>query len=182
MLVLGRLFSVASLTITIAGKILFSSSSFIRKLTSLLTVAASVTNVIPPASKGTWNHPAGSVVASHDALTDAATIANTIVLINQKTGATGIPNHPVSQTAVTAIDGRVLAKSASPSALTRSPDVLTRSVGEYELVFSGTGVGPEARDAAIEGTAYLTFTLIPNSTYNVAACLNFCSSIKGCGT
>jgi hypothetical protein len=146
-----------------------------------LIVATSVTNVIPPASKGTWIHPPGSVVF-HDALTDAETIVNTVVLINQKTGATGTPNHPVSQTAVTAIDGQVLAKSSSPSVLTHSPDVLTRSIGEYELVFRGTGVGPEARDAAIEGTAYLTFTLIPNSTYNVAACLNFCSSIKGCGT
>lgn len=142
-----------------------------------------MTKVIPPASKGTWEHPSGSIV--YDTLTDAETISNTIVLINQKTGATGTPNHPVSKTSITAIDGRVLTKpiSLSPSAISkRSHYDFTRSVGDYELVFGGTGLGSDARDAAIEGTAYLTFTLVPNSTYNVAACLEFCSTIKGCGT
>jgi hypothetical protein len=36
-----------------------------------------------------------------------------------------------------------------------------------------------SRDAAIQGTAYLTFTLLPNSTYNIEG---FFYTVPGCST
>jgi len=50
----------------------------------------------------------------------------------------------------------------------------------YEVVFEGTGTGPDDRDASIQGTAYLTYTVVPNNTYNVDACLEFCNQVSGC--
>lgn len=51
----------------------------------------------------------------------------------------------------------------------------------YEEVFSGSGTARADRDGSIQGTAYLTYTVVPNSTYNVDACLDFCNSVNGCG-
>ncbi len=62
--------------------------------------------------------------------------------------------------------------------LARSP---RRSPGLYETVFTGSGTGPNDRDASIHGTAFLTFTTVDNSTYNIAACEAFCDGIETCG-
>ena len=44
------------------------------------------------------------------------------------------------------------------------------------------GTGPSDRNAAVEGTVYLTYTLVPNATYNVDTCLDYCdrSNITVC--
>ena len=131
-------------------------------------------------------------VALRGALTDKETIAKTANVVDQKGGAFGKPNQPASRTVVTAVDGRIvpLKKSSAsgsptsrsvPALKARSRELLTRSVNDYELVFTGTGVGSSARDAAVAGTAYLSFALFSSSTYNVDECLKFCDSIKGCG-
>ena len=57
-----------------------------------------------------------------------------------------------------------------------------RDDSSYEQVFAGTGTNLTARDGAIEGTAYLTYTLVSNATYDVDDCLAFCDRVQGCGT
>ena len=49
---------------------------------------------------------------------------------------------------------------------------------DYVEVFPGLDPGP---DASIEGTGYLTFTVLPDTTYDIDGCLSFCSSVQGCG-
>ena len=134
-------------------------------------------------------HSKSPEVALKGTLTDKETIAKTANVVDQKGGAFGKPNHPVLRTVVTAVDGRIvpLKKSSTSGSTTsrslgaRSRESLTRSVNDYELVFTGTGDSFSARDAAVEGTAYLTFALVPSSTYNVDECLKFCDNTKGCG-
>jgi len=55
-----------------------------------------------------------------------------------------------------------------------------RAPSDYRLIFNGTGTGIRDRDASIEGTAFLTYAVVPNSTYNVDACLQFCDSLQSC--
>ncbi|KJA20046.1 hypothetical protein HYPSUDRAFT_68822 [Hypholoma sublateritium FD-334 SS-4] len=59
-------------------------------------------------------------------------------------------------------------------------DISARSTSSYTLVFPGTGTGPTDRDGSIQGSGYLTYTVVSNATYNVAACLQFCDSVSGC--
>ena len=48
-------------------------------------------------------------------------------------------------------------------------------------VFAGTSEhGTKVVNAVIEGTGYLTYNIVSNSTYNVDACLFFCTSIPRC--
>lgn len=42
-------------------------------------------------------------------------------------------------------------------------------------------MGLTDRDGSIEGTAFLTYTVVPNITYSVDACLSFCNRVEGCG-
>jgi len=146
-----------------------------RFLLFFLTYAAA--KIISPASIPASNFTSPTADLP---LTDSFTIAKTVSLIDQKSGAVGFPNQPVPNTFVTAIDGKIILPSPTNQ---KSPvPLLTRSALDYDLVFNGTGLSPNARDAAIQGTAYLTFSLIPNSTYNVDPCLRFCDSVPGCST
>jgi len=139
---------------------------------------AVVTNIAPPASQGVWNDPANALdLTGTD--TDTATIVSTVNIVDQKAGATGDPDQPIPDTAITAVDGQL---TNGTSSRRRSTGYSRRSASDYDLVFSGTGTGPNDRDGSIEGTAYLTFTLVPNSTYNVDACLAFCDSVELCGS
>lgn len=149
-----------------------------------------MTNIVPPASKGVWNDPA--YLNLNGTSTDAETIENTIVIVDQKTGASGDPDQPIPATAVTAVDGTLTAAGSLGSSNTttnttsrrnvvRRSDMSLRSASDYDLVFGGTGLTAAARDASIQGTAYLTFTLVNNATYNVADCLKFCDSVEQCG-
>ncbi|KAG5642425.1 hypothetical protein DXG03_002799 [Asterophora parasitica] len=54
------------------------------------------------------------------------------------------------------------------------------SASDYTQEFDGTGTAFTDRDAAIEGPAYLTYSVVPNSTYNVDACLATCDRVPGC--
>jgi hypothetical protein len=142
-----------------------------------------VTTIVPPASQGVWNDPANALdLTGTD--TDTDTIVSTANIVDQKSGATGDPDQPIPETTITAVDGQLTAAGTSNSTSSsrrRSTEFFRRDASDYELVFSGTGTGPNDRDGSIEGTAYLTFTLVPNSTYNVDACLAFCDSVELCG-
>jgi len=151
-------------------------------MTPLLSVRiAAVTTVVPPGSEGEWNDPANALdLTGTD--TDIDTIVSTAEVIDQKAGATGDPDQPIPETAVTAVDGQIAAAGTSNGTTdSRRRSIYRRDPSDYELVFSGTGTGPNDRDGSIQGTAYLTFTLVPNSTYNVDACLAFCDSVQLCG-
>ncbi|TFK66960.1 hypothetical protein BDN72DRAFT_771355, partial [Pluteus cervinus] len=139
--------------------------------------------------------------------TDFPTIFATIHQVKQKTGAedSAPPSSIVPDTIITAIDGTLTSAGTSGSALlaalhsgfdpkidTGSSLTLKKTKNNksdkrrdidgfsYEEVFSGSGVARSDRDGSIQGTAYLTYTVVPNSTYNVDACLNFCDSVNGC--
>jgi hypothetical protein len=145
---------------------------------------AATTKIVPPGSKGVWNDP-GNTLDLSGTTTDTDTIVSTAKIVDQKGGATGDPDQPIPSTAVTAVDGQLTPDGTSGSTSTsrrRSTGISRRAPSDYELVFSGTGTGPNDRDASIEGTAYLTFTLVDNSTYNVDACLAFCDSVQYCGS
>jgi hypothetical protein len=141
-----------------------------------------VTTIVPPASQGQWNAPSSNL---NGAVTDTESIVSTVYNVNQKSGADAntLPNQPVTKTTLTAVDGSITtAGSGSDSPSRRSfSERLKRRSSSYELVFSGTGTGPNDRDAAIEGTAYLTYILVSNSTYNVNDCLKKCDQVGTCG-
>ncbi|KAJ3507365.1 hypothetical protein NMY22_g16954 [Coprinellus aureogranulatus] len=170
-----------------------------RTLTRLLTLTALVVvvcgspsvGVVPPASRGVPNS-VGKVFDLEGTVTDVDTIISTAKIVEQKGGALvdDPPNQPIPETVVTAVDGELTeagTNSTSLLVLARSlrskslPYEKKRAVSDYNLVFSGTGIQSTDRDASIQGTAYLTFRVVPNSTYNVEACLDFCSSEPKCG-
>lgn len=142
---------------------------------------------MPPASQGAWDDPSDALIPNNTATTDAESIFSTASIVDQKSGAAGDtdPNQPVPPVTVTAVDGDLTNTTIANVTSTRrrsTRSLSRRDSSDYELVFSGSGTGPTDRDASIEGTAYLTFTLVPNSTYNVDACLDFCDSVTDCGT
>jgi hypothetical protein len=118
------------------------------------------------------------------------TIDATVRVVNQKGGATDKtpPNQPVPETTLTAIDGELLTNkttvSGAPTSLEsfRNASTLNRRTNSgYELVFAGSGSG-SGPDGSIQGTAYLTYTVLPNNTYNIDGCLSFCDSVQQCGS
>lgn len=118
--------------------------------------------------------------------TDTDKIASTVQIVNQKAGAPldAPPDQPPPPTSITAIDGELTNATISnntSSTISRRSFLPTRSVDDYEIMFQGTGTGPNDRDGSIEGTAYLTFTVLPNATYDVPGCLSFCDHVDGCG-
>ncbi|KAF7356530.1 Fruit-body specific protein a [Mycena venus] len=117
-------------------------------------------------------------------LTDASTIVDTARAIDQIRGApTDVsdtpPGRPQAPTMVTALDGVIMLSNISNSNSTNVPNgVGRRDSSDYELVFEGV----VEKDAPIEGTAYLTYTLVSNSSYEdgLAECLDFCTNTDGC--
>ncbi|KAF8626637.1 hypothetical protein AX15_004777 [Amanita polypyramis BW_CC] len=155
-------------------------------LTCLAALVAGATlNVIPPARKG---RPAliANTLNPHDGMTDASKIASTATVVRQKGGASDntLPNKPVTDTVVTAMDGELTLLGSPNQSLARRNENVTKGGAhirtDYTQIFVGNGTGPSDRDAAIEGTAYLTYTLVPNSTYNVDVCLDYCNNMDGC--
>ena len=127
-------------------------------------------------------------------MTDTNSIVTTANNVDQKSGAAvnTPPNQPVPNTTLTAVDGSLTtagsgggdSDSSSSSTSRRrsfSKHSTKRSPPDYEIVFLGTGTDPHDRDAAIEGTAYLTYTLVSNATYDVDDCLDKCDQIETCG-
>jgi len=164
---------------------------YVERTTSLASsdidrfILAATVAVVPPSLQGTWNDPNSLTLNGTE--TDTTIIVDTANIVQQKGGATGEPDQPIPATAITAVDGQLTdagSVSGSSNVTSRStPSAMyRRDASDYDLVFGGTGVAATSRDASIEGTAYLTYTLVSNSTYNVNDCLAFCDSVKECGT
>ncbi|KAE9403666.1 hypothetical protein BT96DRAFT_964469 [Gymnopus androsaceus JB14] len=163
--------------------------SFTRFLAlSTLAVSIAQCDVIAPAYQGI---PADDSNSSNfnGTTTDSASItdtANQVANINETyTGATANtpPNAPAANTTITAVDGNLVNGTVPTSTTRRSlaqTQLSRRNDSNYELAFWGTGTDPEDRDASIMGTAYLTYTVVDNSTYNIDDCLAFCDSVPGC--
>ncbi|KAJ7209444.1 hypothetical protein C8J57DRAFT_1608882, partial [Mycena rebaudengoi] len=132
---------------------------------SLSLVISSASAIVPPGQQGAFNQ---SITPSSDGpTTDANLIAQTVKQVNQKSGAPDdeAPDADIPPTGVTAIDG-----------------VLTSSTVADVTGFASAHrrLPSDQHDASVEGTAYLTYTLVPNSTYNVDACLAWAATIDGC--
>jgi hypothetical protein len=141
---------------------------------------------VPPFSQGSWDPSNTLTLAGTD--TDTSSIVSTANVVDQKSGATNDvpPDQPVAATVVTAVNGTVTAAGTNSTASRRSflapsQGFSKRDPGDYTLVFPGTGTDPSDRDAAIQGTAYLTYTLVPNATYDVTDCLANCDAVETCG-
>jgi hypothetical protein len=124
--------------------------------------------------------PANNTLNTEGTETDIDTIISTALIVDQKSGPAddAPPDLPPPPTTVTAVDGQLTNETISTNATRRSLN--RRLLDGYDVVFEGTGTGPSDRDASIQGTAYLTYTLVPNNTYNVDDCLRFCDSVTGC--
>ena len=111
-----------------------------------------------------------------------------VLSVNEKGGANdnSPPNPPVPETTVTAVDGQLLTNqttvSSAPSTLGSFQNTSTATKRQdpgYEEVFTGSVSAP---DGSIKGTAYLTYTVLPNSTYDIDGCLSFCDRVDQCGS
>ncbi|KAJ7170497.1 hypothetical protein C8R43DRAFT_1085448 [Mycena crocata] len=136
---------------------------------------------LPPALQAAQDS-ANSTLASPNNLTDTDTIVQTAGVVDQKAGAPAddtLPGLPQSPTMLTALDGEIILSSIFDSNSTTLPRGLgKRDLSDYELIFNGSA-GP---DAAVQGTAYLTFTVVSNASYaqGLAECLDFCDKTIGC--
>ncbi|KAF7290332.1 hypothetical protein HMN09_01291200 [Mycena chlorophos] len=171
----------------------------LARLLGLAALAVSASAIIPPGHQGALNQTV-NVSENDTPTTDNESIVNTIGQVNQKSGAathSTPPSAPVPPTTVTALDSSltnttltdVASNSTAPSSRRRrsrpakrfaDDDLLPakRQQSSYTQVFSG--LAPGVHDASIEGTAYLTYTVVPNSTYNVDACLDWCDTVEDC--
>ncbi|KAF9059096.1 hypothetical protein BDP27DRAFT_1431856 [Rhodocollybia butyracea] len=149
-----------------------------------LAVTLAECAIVPPALQGV---PAtiDSPPDFNGSTTDTSSIVSTALQVNQKGGATGDapPDEPASSTTVTAVDGD-LVNATVPTVTASRRDVAAdahlsrRNNSNYDLVFWGTGTGPNDRDAAIEGTAYLTYTVVSNATYDIDDCSLSATALK----
>ena len=155
----------------------------VPRLTASSTQAASFPPPTPNGAPTTF----GNALKLNGTETDTQIIDSTVLSVNQKGGANdnSPPNRPVTETTVTAVDGQVLTNqttvSSAPSTLgsfQNTSTVTKRQDSGYE-VFTGSVSGP---DGSIEGTAYLTYTVLPNSTYDINGRLSFCDSVDQCGS
>ncbi|TFK66970.1 hypothetical protein BDN72DRAFT_125476 [Pluteus cervinus] len=125
--------------------------------------------------------------------TDFSTIFSTILEVDQKTGPedSAPPSSVVPNTVITAVDGELTEAGTSGSSLLSvlhgdtdpsldTGSALKKRQDGFEEVFAGTGTALLDRDGSIQGTAYLTYTVVDNSTYNINACLEFCANIEPC--
>lgn len=115
---------------------------------------------------------------------DNALIADTAGQVDQKSGPSidAVPNAPVPPTLVTAVDGTVtnstIAEVTSSSTSRRDIGRFGKRQTKYEQVFAGLPAGQH--DASLQSSAYLTYTVVNNATYNVDACTSWCTTVKGC--
>ncbi|KAJ6518882.1 hypothetical protein C8R45DRAFT_1048064 [Mycena sanguinolenta] len=108
-------------------------------------------------------------------------VFDTARVINQTGGAPTDdtpPGLPPASTMVTALDGEIGLSNIPDSNPNAPHGAVRRDSPDYDLVFTGT---PD-NDAPIQGTAYLTYTLVSNSSYEegTAECLDFCTQTDGC--
>ncbi|KAG6852209.1 hypothetical protein C0991_001976 [Blastosporella zonata] len=117
--------------------------SFIRLLSvALLAVSANAaaTTCVPPFLQGV---PGASAVVVPNVTPDTQTIADTTAAVVQKSGADldALPNQPVADTTVTAVNGQVVANGTTVTSLASRSGNYKRQVAGYEQVFAGTGTG-----------------------------------------
>ncbi|KAF7315691.1 hypothetical protein MIND_00084700 [Mycena indigotica] len=147
--------------------------------------------LVPPGHQGSPNQPVD--VSEADApTTDSNAIVQTLGQVDQKSSPPhdAPPSADVPPTTVTAIDGSLTNATVSTVAGSSSDTTpstrkrrnlgrLGKRTSGFKKVFDGLPAGQH--DASIQGTAYLTYTVVPNSTYNVQACLDWCTQrVDGC--
>lgn len=187
MISLSRLLAFTGLAVSLAGT--FTNPFFLDTGQCSYLFPLECSGLVAPAYQGvpaTVNDP----LDFNGTSTDSSSITSTALQVDQKAGATGDvpPDQPVANTTVTAVDGNLVNATIPTPASRRDLDargseshLTRRNNSNYELVFWGTGTGPNDRDAAIEGTAYLTYTVVSNTTYDIDDCLAFCDSVEDCG-
>ncbi|KAF7360994.1 hypothetical protein MSAN_01129600 [Mycena sanguinolenta] len=152
-----------------------------RRLLALAALLVSTAAIIPPGHQGPLNQPPPAVTAP---TTDNDAIAQTATQVNQKTAppVDTPPNAVIPPVSVTAIDGTVTNTTVSDVAPNSNSKRRRRRFGKrqsgFEKIFDG--LAADQHDASIEGTAYLTYTVVSNATYNVQDCLDWCTTIQGC--
>ncbi|KAJ6619847.1 hypothetical protein B0H10DRAFT_2163697 [Mycena sp. CBHHK59/15] len=155
------------------------SCRFVVVAAAVLRISAQYS--LPPALQASLDS-ANITIGVLSNLTDADTIVQTARVVNQKSGAPTDgtpPGLPQTPTMLTALDGMLMVSNISASNSTETPHSIGgRVLSNYDLVFNGT----ESRDAAIEGTAYLTYTVVSNASYSQGRdeCLQFCDMTVGC--
>ncbi|KAJ7066539.1 hypothetical protein C8F01DRAFT_705737 [Mycena amicta] len=150
-----------------------------------ILVSGQLEYALPPALQAAQDSTSSIVVSEYISnYTDASSIVQTASIVDQKTGAPSddtLPGLPQASTKLTALDGQLMDGNIPTVETSTSGLGPTRRLADdYELVFSGTQDG--VPDAAIEGTAYLTFYLVPNTTYDAGldACFAYCDGTAGC--
>ncbi|KAJ7224730.1 hypothetical protein B0H12DRAFT_1149927 [Mycena haematopus] len=138
---------------------------------------ASASALVPPGNQGaSYQVPDGPAAPTPN----TTLILQTANQVDQKSGAPvdAPPNLAVPPTMVTAMDGNIVnATIPTASSSKRRRDIEQRQSG-FQNLFQGLPAGQH--DAAIEGTAYLTYTVVNNATYNVEACTDWCNTVQGC--
>ncbi|KAJ6481064.1 hypothetical protein C8R45DRAFT_320151 [Mycena sanguinolenta] len=151
------------------------------RLFALAALLVSATAIVPPAQQGLPNQTPDDVTPPTP---DNDLIAQTAGQVNQKAAAPidVPPNADVPPTGVTAVDGTIanatIADVSAANSTRRDLGRFGKRQSGFKELFPGLAAG--VHDASIEGTAYLTYTVKDNSTYNVDACLSWCAGIQGC--
>ncbi|KAJ7597742.1 hypothetical protein C8J56DRAFT_327407 [Mycena floridula] len=162
---------------------------FTAKFLAILALAATLTNAGTLVEKGATPAADPGAQDLSNTQTDTETIVNTVSIVDQKDGAAGSTVPPeIPPVTVTAVDGQLTNQTVDSTTRRelsrrvpgRFANAVKRARSDYTTVFTGTGTGLDDRDGSIQGTAYLTFTLVDNSTYNIDACLAQCDSIREC--
>ncbi|KAJ7486587.1 hypothetical protein FB451DRAFT_1391495 [Mycena latifolia] len=151
------------------------------RLLALAALLVSATAVVPPGHQGVPNAP--TTDTPPPPTPDNDVIVQTAGQVDQKGGATSdaAPNADVPPTTVTAVDGTITNTTiagAANGARRRDVGRFGKRQANFEQVFAPLPAGQH--DASIQGTAYLTYTVVNNATYNVQACLDFCAGIDEC--
>ncbi|KAJ7752911.1 hypothetical protein B0H16DRAFT_781340 [Mycena metata] len=161
-----------------------SSTRILALAALLVSVTASTGGITPPGHQGLPNQIPEDVTPPTP---DNDLIAQTAGQVDQKSGPSidAQPNAPVTPTTVTALDGTVTNATIADVAAansTRRRDINVGRFGKrqskYEQVFAGLPAGQH--DASLQSSAYLTYTVVNNATYNVDACTAWCDTVKGC--
>ncbi|KAK7008308.1 hypothetical protein R3P38DRAFT_3211310 [Favolaschia claudopus] len=142
------------------------------RLLALAALVVSAVALVPPGHQGLPHQSPDAATDTTPPTPDNDLIAATASQVDQKTSPpidtppnADVPPHlHVSSANATRRDlGRLGKRTAKP---------------QFEKIFDGLPAGQH--DASVQGTAYLTYTVVNNATYNVQACLDWCTKIDGC--
>ncbi|KAJ7897717.1 hypothetical protein B0H14DRAFT_3589771 [Mycena olivaceomarginata] len=152
---------------------------FPTRLLALVALLVSATAIVPPGHQGLPNQPVDNVPAPKP---DNDLIAQTAGQVDQKAAppVDAPPNADVPPTGVTTVNGTITNTTIAEASAARRRDVrrFGKRLSRFEKVFDGKPAGQH--NTSIEGTAYPTYTVVPNPTYNVQACLDWAATIDGC--